>query len=436
MPTYFYQQVQQFFDLIFNAVRDPKAMIREGAVEALRAALVVTAQRETAKQAQKPLWYKQCYDEAVTGFEEPSARERGVSREDRIHGSLLVLNELLRCGNTEWERKYEGLKQRLQFKPSPVTGQELGLSSRGRVRSPLVAKSHNKTYAANTTPVGTRHGMSESAACRQLMMEHLDFVCRETLSNRASRSSHIQAAILNMLPRLAAFNRSKFVHEHKNQVTTELREVSVEEWTAFMDEFNRHILEMVSSTDINEKKGGILAIVYLIGADVGKINTRISRFANYLRNLLPCNDVSVMELTVKAMGKVLVLRELAVSMPTYFYQQVQQFFDLIFNAVRDPKAMIREGAVEALRAALVVTAQRETAKQAQKPLWYKQCYDEAVTGFEEPSARERGVSREDRIHGSLLVLNELLRCGNTEWERKYEGLKQRLQFKPSPVTGQ
>lgn len=65
----------------------------------------------------------------------------------------------------------------------------------------------------------------------------------------------------------------------------------------------------------------------------------------------------------------LVLRELAVTMPTYFFQQVQQFFDLIFNAVRDSKPVIREGAVEALRAALVVTAQRETAKQTQKPQW-------------------------------------------------------------------
>lgn len=64
------------------------------------------------------------------------------------------------------------------------------------------------------------------------------------------------------------------------------------------------------------------------------------------------------------------MRELAVSVPTYFFQQVQLFFDLIFNAIRDPKPIIREGAVEALRAALVVTAQRETAKQTQKPQWF------------------------------------------------------------------
>jgi len=67
--------------------------------------------------------------------------------------------------------------------------------------------------------------------------------------------------------------------------------------------------------------------------------------------------------------QVLVLRELASSVPTFFFQQVQTFLDLIFNAVRDPKPAIREGAVEALRAALVATAQREMAKQAQKPSW-------------------------------------------------------------------
>jgi FKBP12-rapamycin complex-associated protein len=56
MPTFFFQQVQTFFDVIFYAVRDSKPMIREGAVAALRSALVVTSQRET-KEAQKPTWY-------------------------------------------------------------------------------------------------------------------------------------------------------------------------------------------------------------------------------------------------------------------------------------------------------------------------------------------------------------------------------------------
>ena len=35
--------------------------------------------------------------------------------------------------------------------------------------------------------------------------------------------------------------------------------------------------------------------------------------------------------------QVLVLRELAVYSPTLFYQSVQQFFDNIYGAIRDPR---------------------------------------------------------------------------------------------------
>jgi FKBP12-rapamycin complex-associated protein len=36
----------------------------------------------------------------------------------------------------------------------------------------------------------------------------------------------------------------------------------VEDLTAFLDEFNHHIFEMVSCPDMVERKGGILAIGY------------------------------------------------------------------------------------------------------------------------------------------------------------------------------
>ena len=54
--------------------------------------------------------------------------------------------------------------------------------------------------------------------------------------------------------------RNRTAQDLKKHVTTDLREVSLEELTNFMDEFNHHIFEMVSSSDIHEKKGGILAI--------------------------------------------------------------------------------------------------------------------------------------------------------------------------------
>lgn len=50
---------------------------------------------------------------------------------------------------------------------------------------------------------------------------------------------------------------------------------------------------------------------------MGNINNRMSRFANYLRNLLPSNDIGVMELAAKTVGK------LALVSGTYSAQYVE-----------------------------------------------------------------------------------------------------------------
>lgn len=60
------------------------------------------------------LRYKQCFEEAMNGFEEVYLREKGVNRDDRIHGSLLVLNELLRCSNSEWEHTFNEINSLIQ----------------------------------------------------------------------------------------------------------------------------------------------------------------------------------------------------------------------------------------------------------------------------------------------------------------------------------
>lgn len=128
-------------------------------------------------------------------------------------------------------------------------------------------------------------------------------------------------------------------------------------------------------------------------------------------------------LTGRRHAAVLVLREIAYCMPTFFFQNVQQFFDVIFHAIYDPKPMLRESAANALRMALVVTSQRETSSQSREmgvgghSSWYQHCFTQVVEGLEDSSpVKDKSSSREDRIHGSLLVLSELLRCSNAKWE--------------------
>ncbi|NP_001171773.1 target of rapamycin isoform 1 [Bombyx mori] len=256
--------------------------------------------------------------------------------------------------------------------------------------------------------------------------------------------------------------RHRAVRELLHFAKTELREMSQDSLTQILDDFNQQIHDMTTSYDNNDKKAGILTIVCLIGGDTETTKTRTIRYANYLRNVFPSTDLNLLELGAKTMGRlasslgikrgeyveteikrcfewlaeernegkrlsaVLILRELAISMPSYFFQQINGFFNHIMRALRDPKDQIREAAAKVLRAAFAVTSQREQPEQSNKAHWYIQCYEEAETSFGDHAIRERGLNRDDHVHGALLILNELLRCSNAAWEKKYTSLMQKL----------
>ena len=254
-------------------------------------------------------------------------------------------------------------------------------------------------------------------------------------------------------------------------ISTELRELDPEELNAFLDAFTKHILDLVKSPDTSSKLGGILAIVALINAEACNTGDRISRFGNYLRNNCLAGqataysnsdytdgktvaDAAVIELASKAIARlmqvsgaytvnlkldlidhemkrsievlqggaagryesnesrryaaVLVLREIAFSMPTFFFQviytvhtfqaevlrrvddvpishssqNVNNFFRVIFSGIADPNQLLREASVNTLRAALVLVAQRETTRQSrnsQHNAWYEHVYNLFIT---------------------------------------------------------
>jgi len=63
------------------------------------------------------------------------------------------------------------------------------------------------------------------------------------------------------------------------------------------------ITHKVGSGVLISRYFSIYYAVSLIGVDGGSSSTRISRFANYLRNLLPSNDPVVMEMASQAVGR-------------------------------------------------------------------------------------------------------------------------------------
>lgn len=202
-------------------------MIRETSGQALRAALVVTSQRESVKSSVKPTWYKQCYDEAMYCFGEVPVKEKGVTKDDRVHGALIVLNEILRCSNAVWEKKYTSLK-RLHPEQQSGRSHEDNSNVFPRFKTPFTDKFHSSAqtsqvltpssypYDYDTDSKFSRQHLSinESATCRQIIIDNYDEICAKVLEQRHLKTSYVQQSLLNILPRLAAFNREEFVKKH------------------------------------------------------------------------------------------------------------------------------------------------------------------------------------------------------------------------------
>ena len=77
----------------------------------------------------------------------------------------------------------------------------------------------------------------------------------------------------------------------------------MESFSKFSNEVNKRIFELIRSSDSSDKLGGILAIDNLIDLDSGEENTtKVTRFANYLRMLLPGSDPQISVLAAKSLG--------------------------------------------------------------------------------------------------------------------------------------
>ncbi|KAI8620292.1 armadillo-type protein [Chytriomyces sp. MP71] len=240
--------------------------------------------------------------------------------------------------------------------------------------------------------------------------------------------------------------RRALAKDIRDHVAAYAREVSGEPFSKFMQQdVNKRIFELIHSQDVFHKMAGIMIIDSLIDFQGEENTTKITRFANYLRIVLPGSDPQISILASKALGRlaqpggtltaefvefevkralewlqgernesrryaaVLVLKELALSSPTLIFSYVPQILELVWTALRDPKVIIRESGAEVLRACLQLMQQRESHLRRQ---WYKKIYDEA----------ERGVFKSlnpDSLHGCLLVYRELLGHTGKYMDSKY-----------------
>jgi FKBP12-rapamycin complex-associated protein len=223
----------------------------------------------------------------------------------------------------------------------------------------------------------------------------------------------------------------------RSYVERESRELSSELFTVYMGNLNKKVFDLVNSSDVNEKLGGILVIDELIDVPYEENETKLIRFAQYLRMIFQqSNDntdqrllregsralghlarsggtlaADTVEFEVKRAlewlqgdrseqrryAAVLVLKELAQNTPTLFNVHVEKFLSHIWVTLRDPKALIREASIEALHNCLLLIAKRGRELRTDR---YRTIYTELQHSLKS--------SNGDYIHGALLTLGELL----------------------------
>jgi FKBP12-rapamycin complex-associated protein len=200
---------------------------------------------------------------------------------------------------------------------------------------------------------------------------------------------------------------------------------------------NGRITQLISHTKSPiDRIGGIHALDALIDFDGVDAAQKTTRFTQALRSVLRGQDLTSMQAAALALGKlcrpggsliselvesevktalewlqsdrveerrysaVLVLRELGRNAPTLMYTFVGLIFDQIWVGLRDVRLLIRQTAAEAISACFQIIRERD---QAMRQTWQAKIYEEAVQGVRQGSV--------EYIHGSLLVIKELLQQG-------------------------
>ncbi|KAF3011376.1 phosphatidylinositol kinase- protein kinase tor1 [Neopestalotiopsis sp. 37M] len=247
--------------------------------------------------------------------------------------------------------------------------------------------------------------------------------------------------------------RAKVTDDTRKHAAQRLRELVAstcrdqpgDTFTAFYNQVNSKITSLVHSNISADRLGGVYAMDALADFDGVDVTLKYTRFTNNLKGILRGQDIVPMQPAAVALGKlcrpggsliselvesevktslewlqserveekrysaVLVLRELARNAPTLMYSYVSLIFDLIWVGLRDSRQLIRATSGETVSACFRIIRERD---QEMKAAWMTKMYNELIVGLR--------INTVESIHGSLLVLRELLENGGMFMQDHYQ----------------
>ena len=300
-PNSFSKHYERFFEIIFKPLIDNQnqisdKIIQEKAVKSLRAVLFNICRYEgREKQLQ---YFSSCFNKIYSVLDKQSIIGKQNSkdkllRDERVHGALLILNELLRCTDIKHEKlrtnideitfrqhvfessksKYKVIREWGDISITSSLRKFIHTCSKIYSNNSLssLLEFHRRTgFKPNTLPVVRTHGSSESVYCKNIIITKFDKLVKLILREKDLSNSNIQKTILMLIPRLAIFDTF-----FKN---------------GYFDEAIKHVLNY-SSKKFKERSSALISLGLLCCASKKYTARYLIRIFDVLKTYLNVKDL-------------------------------------------------------------------------------------------------------------------------------------------------
>lgn len=240
-------------------------------------------------------------------------------------------------------------------------------------------------------------------------------------------------------------SRRRAAQQLREAVAVQQRDLTAEQFQAYWGTVQGKVSTLVQGDTTVEKLGGIYALDVFVDFEGVDPTAKYTRFASALTRVMSGKDINCMQPAAIVIGKLcrpgggslvsslvdtdvqlaleflqdgsseerrysaaLLLREIARNAPTLMYGKVVDILEWIWVGLRDQRHLIRVTSAEAVSACFKIISERD---QELKTRIMDKMYEESTRGFK--------LNTVDSIHGSLLVLKELLEQGGMYMHHRY-----------------
>ncbi|OAA65494.1 tor pathway phosphatidylinositol 3-kinase [Niveomyces insectorum RCEF 264] len=248
-----------------------------------------------------------------------------------------------------------------------------------------------------------------------------------------------------VLPALTDDARRRVAQQLRELVAVAQRDLSPEQFQTYWATVQGKISGLLQGDTTIDRLGGIYAFDVFVDFEGIDQTAKYTRFGSALTKLMTSKDINCMQPAAIVIGKLcrpgggsmvsllvstnvqlaleflqdgnteerrysaaLLLSEIARNAPSLMYSKVADILEWIWVGLRDQRHLIRLTSADAVRACFKIISERD---QEMKTQIMDKMYNEAAHGFK--------LNTVEAIHGSLLVLKELLEQGGMFMQLHY-----------------